>query len=347
MGVQYSHLNPAERVITESALLNGVSQAEIARVLGRSRSTVCREIKRASLRSKGWYLAIHGQNVYDKNRQAAGLARRKLGSDTSCEAWQHVITGLRAGRSPQQIADRTVQQDPLATVLPAPPHRVSHETIYCAIYAHPRGALRSELISLLRRSHGGRRRRSRAGRTSGLQDITSIAVRPSEVADRTVPGHWEGDFLKGANNRSAIGTLVERTSRFTILARMDGTTPTDALEGFTRRMRRIPPALRKTLTYDQGFEMARHKELAKRLRMQIFFCEPYKPSQRGTNENTNGLLRQYLPKGLDLSPFTDSDLAKLEFILNNRPRRVLGYRTPQEVFDELCRQATFHAAHLA
>jgi IS30 family transposase len=343
MGTKYSHLSEAHRVLIESGLQRGLSQASIAAQLGVDRSTVWREIRRGSATNEhGLYLAVLGQRAYDNTRRAAGLARRKLGADTTSPAWVNVISGLRAGESPQQVAGRLRGLDPLAGLpLPAT-SSVSHETIYCAIYAHPRGALRTELISLLPRSHSGRRRRSRASRAgSALQDITPIALRPAEVADRTVPGHWEGDFLKGAHNRSAIGTLVERTSRYTMLARMDGCRAKAALDGFTRRLRRVPQPLRKTLTYDQGSEMALHKTLAKQLNIQIFFCEPYRPGQRGTNENTNGLLRQYLPKGMDLSPFTDADLAKLEFILNNRPRRVLGYRTPAEVFDQLCRQ---HAA---
>jgi transposase, IS30 family len=338
MGTQYSHLSEAQRVLIESGIQKGLSQGQIAERIGVDRSTVWREINRGSRNGRGLYLAVFGQRAYDKARRAGGRARRKLGTDTNSPAWRRVIAGLRAGESPQQIAQRQRQQDPLYDLLPAPPERVSHETIYCAIYAQPRGALRTELITLLRRSHGGRRRRARTSRHTGLQDITSIALRPAEVAQRTAPGHWEGDFLKGAMNRSAVGTLVERVSRYTMLARMDNPSAAAAVDGFSRRLRRVPPALRQTLTYDQGREMTLHKQLAKRVRMRIFFCDPYRPGQRGTNENTNGLLRQYLPKGMDLSQFTDADLAKIEFILNNRPRRILGYRTPQEVFDELCAQ---------
>lgn len=338
MGLQYSHLTELQRVAIESGLRENLKQAEIARRIGVNRSSVCREIRRGTRDGQHAYMAFYGQQAYDLGRRSAGRARRKLGDDTSSPAWRYVIDGLRARRSPQQIAGRDVQSDPVHGLLPPPTHRVSHETIYCAIYAMPRGALKTELKSLLRRSRGGRRRSRSTPRSGPLQDITSIAVRPAEVADRTVPGHWEGDFLKGAGNRSAIGTLVERTSRYTILARMSSCSASAALEGFSRRLRRVPAALRKTLTYDQGSEMALHKQLARKLNIQIFFCDPYRPGQRGTNENTNGLLREFLPKGLDLSPFTDDDLASLEYVINNRPRRVLGYRTPQEVFDELCAQ---------
>jgi len=340
MGNKYSHLSEAQRVLIESGLQKGLSHSAIGEQIGVDRTTVWREVQRGTADGHhGLYLAVFGQRAYDAARRGAGQARLKLGPDTSSPCWQNVICGLRAGESPEQVAGRLREADPLSGLLPPPASSVSHETIYRAIYAHPRGALRTELISLLRRSHAGRRRRSKSSRScSALQDITPISARPADVNDRSIPGHWEGDFLKGARNRSAIGTLVERVSRYTLLARMDGCGAKAALEGFTKRLRRIPEPLRKTLTYDQGSEMALHKTLAKRLKIQIFFCEPYRPGQRGTNENTNGLLRQYLPKGVDLSPFTDQDLAKLEFVLNNRPRRVLGYRTPAEVFAELCRQ---------
>lgn len=336
MGTVYRHLTELDRVAIEAGLREGLPQAEIARRLGVHRSSICREVQRGRREGHGVYMAVFGQRAHDLGRRAVGRARRKLGADTSSPAWQYVIDGLRAGRSPQQIAGRNVQSDPLHGLLPPPAHRVSHETIYCAIYAMPRGALKTELKSLLRRCRAGRRRPRSRPRCGPLQDITSIALRPAEVADRTVPGHWEGDFLKGAGNRSAIGTLVERTSRYTLLARMSSCSASAALEGFSRRLGRIPAALRRTLTYDQGSEMAQHKQLARRLKIDIFFCDPYRPGQRGTNENTNGLLREFLPKGIDLSQFTDDDLASLEFVINNRPRRVLGYRTPQEVFDELC-----------
>jgi IS30 family transposase len=337
MGTKYSHLGDVQRALIEFGVRQGLSQAEIARRLGVNRSSVCREIQRGSRNGEHLYIGFVAEQRYAQVRRAAGLARRKLDLDGHSPLWQPILAGLRSGRSPQQVAGRLRELDPMAGLLPPGSSRVSHETIYCAIYAQPRGALKTELISLLRRSRAGRRPRSRSARaTTALRDITSIALRPPEVGDRRVPGHWEGDFIKGAMNRSAVGTLVERTSRYTLLARMLDPSSSSAYEGFSRRLRRVPAALRRTLTYDQGSEMARHKELARRLRISIYFCDPYRPGQRATNENTNGLLREYLPKGMDLSAFTDSDLAKIEFILNNRPRRVLGYRTPQEVFDELC-----------
>jgi IS30 family transposase len=213
---------------------------------------------------------------------------------------------------------------------------ISHETIYCAIYAMPRGGLRTELVKMLRHSHAGRLPRARgSARFTGIQGMTPIALRPPEVAARIVPGHWEADLIKGARNASAVGTMVERTSRFLMLARMDNASAASALAGFSRRLRTVPPSLRKTLTYDQGTEMALHHDLAKRLRLDIYFCDPHSPWQRGTNENANGLIREYLPKRLNLNAFSDPDLRRIEDALNNRPRKILGFRTPAEVFADL------------
>ena len=158
---------------------------------------------------------------------------------------------------------------------------------------------------------------------------------PTDAATRTVPGHWEGDLIKGARNGSAVGTLVERTTRLVILARMEGTDATSAREGFTNKLRHVPALLRKTLTYDRGKEMAEHAQLAQRLNIRVFFADPYSPWQRRTNENTNGLRRQYLPKGTDLSGYTQRELNAIAHRLNTRPRKCLNFATPLEVYAEL------------
>jgi IS30 family transposase len=212
---------------------------------------------------------------------------------------------------------------------------LSTETIYAALYVLPRGTLRSELLATLRQARKARRPRSRGkDRRGQLPNITPIADRPAEVATRTIPGHWEGDLIKGARKGSAIGTLVERTTRL-VLARMDGTDATSAREGFTKKLRHVPALLRKTLTYDRGKEMAEHERLAHRLSIQVFFADPHSPWQRGTNENTNGLLRQYLPKGTDLSGYTQRELNAIAHRLNTRPRKCLSFATPLEVYAQL------------
>jgi len=225
------------------------------------------------------------------------------------------------------------------------PQTVSHETIYQAIYVLPRGVLRRDLIGLLRQGRKLRRPRSQGkDRRGALLNMVSVHERPASVLARQLPGDWEGDLIKGAGNASAIGTVVERKTRFTILTKMKDATADTALSSFTRGLSKVPKAMRNSMTYDQGKEMARHAERAERLKIKVYFCDPHSPSQRckhrlsgsawqrPTNENTNGLIRQYLPKGIDLSIYSQKDLDKIADSLNNRPRKVLGFRTPLEAY---------------
>jgi transposase, IS30 family len=336
MGTLYSHLSDADRLYIEVLHRHGASCASIARFLGRHRSTVCREFLRAKSFGIHSYVAHFGQRYYWASRRRAGLARRKLGANLDCPAWLHVRSGLALHRSPQEIAGRLRESCFVPGSHLQLPAYVSHQTIYCAIYAMPRGTLKSELLRQLTRSREGRRPRRRAtARSTHIPDMTPLWQRPPEVAARIVPGHWEADLIKGAAGRSAIGTIVERTSRYVMLVRLDGLSATNILDGFARRLRSVPPSLRKTMTYDQGSEMALHKTLSKKLRMDIFFCDAHSPWQRGSNENANGIIREFLPKGIDLSPFTDKNLADLEFVLNNTPRAILGFKTPHEIFSRL------------
>ena len=202
----------------------------------------------------------------------------------------------------------------------------------------PRGELRRELIACLRQGHVNRWPRSRGAnrkQAGFIAEDVLIHVRPPEVDDRQVPGHWEGDFIKGAANRSAVGTLVERSSRFILLAQMDNCTSLAALHGFTRLLQTVAPAMRKTMTYDRGSEMARHRDLAAANGIQVYFADPYSPWQRGSNENANGLVRDYLPKGTDLSGISQDELNVIANRLNERPRRILGHQTPRAVFAKL------------
>jgi IS30 family transposase len=321
-------LTADDRVVIESLLADGLSLRAVAVRIGVHASTVCRERQRGTLPGFDRYLSVIGQRSHRAGRARAGLARRKLGPDARCGYWPLVLPYLRLGWSPQQIAGRLRD-------MPASPS-ICHETIYAAIYATPRGGLRTELVSLLRKSHAGRLPRARgSARFTGVQNMTPIGLRPPEVDTRRVPGHWEADLLKGARNASAVGTLIERTSRYVMLAKLDGCDAQSALEGFTRRLRSVPQSLRKTLTYDQGTEMALHQTLAKRLNMRIFFCDPHSPWQRASNENANGLIREYLPKGMDLSTLTQAQLKAIELRLNTRPRKILDFQTPDEVFSNL------------
>jgi IS30 family transposase len=242
---------------------------------------------------------------------------------------------IREGWSPEQIAGTLKNRYPEQAE-----RRVSHETIYNALYVLPRGELRAGLLSCLRQGRNGRKRRSRGqDRRGQIVDMTSLHVRPPEVEDRLIPGHWEGDLIKGAFNRSAVGTLVERSSRLVLLAQMEGATAPAALAGFSRVLNGVPEPMRKSLTYDQGKEMSEHKSLTERTGVAVFFADPHSPWQRGSNENTNGLLRQYLPKGTDLSGYSQEDLNAIAWKLNTRPRKLHGFRTPLQVYAELLEKA--------
>ena len=321
MGTEYKHLSADERAAIQRGRLQGQSPAAIAKTLGRPRSTVTRELSRHV--GGAAYDAPAAQRGYHRRRRRG---HRKLAPGTPL--WEPVVMDLCRGWSPEQIAGRRREMHP-----DDPAQRVSHETVYLALYALPRGELRQDLLGRLRQARKARRPRGRgADRRGGLPDMTPIHERPAEVEGREVPGHWEGDFIKGAGNRSAVGTLVERTSRYVILARMDGCGADAALEGFARKLRRVPACVRKTLTYDQGKEMARHAELARRTGIKVYFADPHSPWQRPSNENANGLIREYLPKGTDLSGASQAELNAIARLLNNRPRKVLGFKTPAEVF---------------
>jgi IS30 family transposase len=328
MRPHYNHISDDDRLVIDAMLASGATQTAVALAVGVHRSSICRERKRGLLPSCERYFGIIGQRTRKSRRDAAAQSRRKLDPAGISPYWKLVLPYLDLGWSPQQICGRL-------HLMAASP-TISHETIYAAIYAMPRGSLRTELVKCLRKSHAGRLPRARgASRFTGVQGMTPIALRPPEVAARIVPGHWEADLIKGAANGSAVGTMVERTSRFIMLTSLPNASAAAVLDGFSRRMRTVPPCLRKTLTYDQGTEMALHHDLAKRLRIDIYFCDPHSPWQRGTNENANGLIREFLPKGVDLKSYSDADLRRIEELLNNRPRAILGFRTPAEVFSEL------------
>jgi IS30 family transposase len=236
--------------------------------------------------------------------------------------------------SPEEIANRLRMEFP-----DDPMMWVSHETIYQSLFVEGRGELRRELHRCLRT--GRARRRPRNGRVDNrgqIPDKVMITDRPPEVADRAVPGHWEGDLIMGANNRSAVGTLVERTTRFTVLLHLaNGKDAQSVSDAMRDAMRKLPEQMRRTITWDQGREMAAHAAFTVDTGIQIYFCDPHSPWQRGSNENTNGLLRQYLPKGTDLSVHTAEDLAQIAWSLNDRPRKALGYMKPSEMLADLLR----------
>jgi IS30 family transposase len=330
MGQQYSSLSIEERTQLGLLVQQRLTQRDMAAQLGRSASTISRELARNRQTGLG-YVAALAQRQAGLRRSQAKAGCRKLGSHFDTALGQFVRHELERALSPQQIAGRLKLMHP-----DDPTQCVSHETIYSAVYMVPRGELRTQMVTALRQSHAKRLPRARGtSRKGNIADLVPLSERPTEVDSRQVPGHWEGDFIKGARNASAIGTAVERHSRFVLLTQMNGCTATHALDGFTRRFNGVIPELRKSLTYDRGSEMARHLELSAATGMAVYFCEPYSPWQRGSNENMNGLVRQFLPKGMDLSTVTPQKLAYIEAMLNDRPRKVLGFRTPREVYTEL------------
>jgi transposase, IS30 family len=326
-------LTAEERATLMVMRADGCSQRAVARCLGRSASTISRELARNASCCKPDTTAVIPYDASLAGKRALVLRQEprrnpKLAADTALFAV--MLDYLREGWSPEQIAGRLKRAWP-----DDQSKTVSHETIYTALYAMPRGGLRKDLIACLRHGRAKRRPRSRGqDRRGQIPDMLSLHVRPPEVEDRLVPGHWEGDLIKGARNQSAVGTLVERTSRLVLLARMEGATAEAALAGFTCILNRVHMPMRKTLTYDQGKEMSRHKDLTAVTGVAVYFADPHSPWQRGSNENTNGLLRHYLPKGTDLSGLTQEELDAIAWKLNTRPRKLHGFRSPIEVYDE-------------
>jgi transposase, IS30 family len=306
----------------------GESMRAIARALGRAPSTVSRELARGTRRPKTGYRATVAQALADKRARRPKLALLR----GNVRLGTYVQQQLRLKHSPEQIGRRLLIDFP-----DDPEMRVSHETIYQSLYVQGRGALKRELAQCLRTGRALRKPRRKVGeRRSRLAGMVSISERPAEVEDRAVPGHWEGDLITGAGNGSAIGTLVERASGFVMLLHLPHTHKAlDVQEAMTTAMSRLPHTLRRTLTWDQGQEMANHIQIAAATDLDIYFCDPHSPWQRGTNENTNGLLRQYFPKFTDLSGYHPDYLEFVAAELNNRPRKRLGWRTPAERLQQL------------
>ena len=310
---------------------------EIARALGRSPSTISRELHRnCPTDSSGQYVARHRYRATVAQAHAERRARRpkptKLaGLPGLHEYVQSMLTG-RARYSPEQISARLKVEFPDDERM-----RISHETIYQELYVQGRGELRRELTRCLRTGRAMRRPKRRAdSRRQRIKDMVMISERPAEVADRAVPGHWEGDLIVGRDHASAVGTLVERSTRFVMLLHLPGDlTASTVRDAIAAKILTLPVALRRSLTWDQGIEMTQHLQLRIDTGLDIYFCDPHSPWQRGSNENTNGLLRQYLPKGTDLSVHTALDLDDIADGLNERPRKTLGWKTPTEAITEL------------
>ena len=325
-------LTLAEREEIACARAAGTGVREIARMLGRDPSTVSRELRR-NAGYRGVYRASTAQQRADENARKGGRSRpARLAVNLRLR--REVQTRLENRHSPEQIARRLREDFP-----DEPEMWVSHETIYQSLYVQGRGGLKRELAACLRTGRALRRPRRQADRRrrrERIKDMVLISERPPEVADRAVPGHWEGDLILGAGNTTAIGTLVERTTRFVMLLHLPGDHGAEAVrDAMVTAMADLPAFLRRTLTWDQGIEMANHAQIAAVTGLEIYFCDPASPWQRGSNENTNGLLRQYFPRGTDLSFWGPGVLERVAMEINNRPRKTLNWRTPAEALDKL------------
>lgn len=334
MGKKYKHITLSDRTLIQTQLQQGFSPASIAESLGRHRSSITRELARngwkpaPEVRPVGRPPLAGGYSCSQANQRSVRLAsiarfQRKL--IIGNPLWLKVKDGLDQGLSPEQIAGTMFRMNE--------PIRLCHETIYQAIYVMPKGKLRTDTIALLRFGHNKRRPRARGcDRRGQIPNMTSIDQRPADIAERLVPGHWEGDHIKGASNRSQVGTLVERKTRFVALVKLSNGTAQATTDGFGTILNRFDVDMRRSLTYDQGREMAQHAKLTEDTGITVYFAHPHSPWERGQNENTNGLLRQYLPKGEDLAVFSQKELDDIAWKLNTRPRKTLGWKCPAELF---------------
>jgi IS30 family transposase len=315
-------LAAAEREEISRALAAGASFREVGRRLQRAPSTISREVGRHGGRA--------GYRAATADAQAWADARRpKSCRLAGCPALRRVVAEkLEADWSPEQIAGWLK-----VTYPEAPAMQLSHETIYRSLFLQSRGVLKKALLRHLRRRRTMRRSQhatTRGQRRGEIVDAVSIRERPADADDRAIPGHWEGDLLAGAAN-SHVATLVERQSRYLLLVRVPGKDTTSVVQALTRQVRTLPRGLMTTLTWDRGSELAAHKRFTVATDVQVYFCDPQSPWQRGSNENTNGLLRQYFPKGMDLAGCSQAQLNRVARRLNQRPRKTLGYKTPADM----------------
>lgn len=317
-------LSLAEREVISRGLAMKLSMRTIAAQLGRSPSTVSREIKR-----NGGYAEYRAANADDAAWRRA-LRPKPCKLEGQLDLIRLVSQKLQCHWSPEQIAGWLKRQYPSDRS-----YQLSHETIYKSLFIQTRGVLKKELLACLRSRRAMRRSRYSSLKRQGLGSIVGaipISERPASVEDRAVPGHWEGDLIAGSNN-SYIATLVERHSRYVMLAKVEDRRTDTVIDALIKQSRKLPTELYKSLTWDRGTELAAHESFTLATDIQVYFCDPHSPWQRGSNENTNRLLRQYFPKGTDLSIHSQSKLSAVARQLNERPRKTLQYETPAERFN--------------
>ena len=323
----YTRLAFWEREEISRGCAQNMTNEEIAIILNREPSTIGREIDNSGF-PKEYYRAEIAQ---EKAKERSKIPKKPKKLDSNSELKDFVFKHVRLYWSPEQIAHE------LKELYPGDKHmNISHEAIYTYIYVLPRGELKKELVACLRQ------RRKARGKTKNIYqksekitDMLSIEERPKEVEDRIVPGHWEGDLIIGKDRKTALGTLVERTTRFTMLVPLKAKDSWEVYKSFAKMVKDIPKELFRSMTYDRGTEMRQHKLFTKDTQAKVYFAHPYSPWERGTNENTNGLIRQFFPKKTDFSKVSLKEIKKAQDLLNGRPRKVLGWKKPNEVFQKL------------
>lgn len=322
----YKRLDQTDRIRIETLLKSGASITEISTILRRSYSSVYRELQRCKKGKYKWQTAL----ALAENRSSSRRYNKtKINRESSLR--NYIYTCLEKRWSPEQIMLKLKKEYPNN-----PKMQITMESIYYHIYMHSAPGIREMLISQLRQKRivRGNVRRGKDKRST-IVDRTMIDERPAEVDSREIPGHWEGDLILGKNRESAIGTIVERSTRALIIVPLKSRDATTVRKEFAKELRKLPLLMRKSLTYDNGTEMAQHKLLAKHTKMKVYFTHPYSPWERPTNENFNGLIRDYFPKGTDFNKISRKRLKQVQDELNERPRKVLQMSSPQEVFDKM------------
>jgi transposase, IS30 family len=325
-GLKYKRISLEERIKISTLLEEKRSKSYISKFLGRSRSTISREIN---------FWVVNSGDKYDFKlahwySQETNLSKRKTTKIEINDKLRLLIyRGLIKGLSPEQISGRLRLENSQDTSM-----QISHESIYKHIYEHPQGRLNRKLIGLLLRKKSRRIMHKKGSRRLIIKDKISIDNRPKEVENREEVGHWEGDLIVGLNNKSYIGSLVERKTRYLILVKFQDKKSETVVEGFYKNLRIINTNLKKTMTYDNGTELAQHKKFSNKTGMTVYFAHPYSSWERGSNENTNGIVRRDYPKKTDFNKISQQELEELQEKLNNKPRKVLGYYTPKEMLEK-------------
>jgi len=324
----YKRITYKERDRIARMRFEGKSFSLIAKRMKRSVSSITREVHKYENKRSGHYEAA----LAERKSKEAGVTRRYYARlNTEVRLRNEVIYRItELKHSPEQVSKRLKLEYPADTTM-----HISPETIYRYIYIHAKGELRYALLKSLRRPRKGYKKGQKRLELRGqIPNMVSIDERPSEIENRLIPGHWEGDLIVGKGHRSALGTLTERSLRYTLLVPLENLTANHVAEKFAEAFKTIPADYRKSMTYDQGKEMSRHLMFTELTNMPVYFCHPHSPWERGTNENTNGLIRQFFPKGIDFTDIPASDILYVQHLLNTRPRKVLNYSTPTEALEK-------------